>query len=137
MNHAQMQECCPGGKFLFPARLDDYTFVYDGRSTVPAHIKKGAVANIIPQKGSHVWGALYEVTSENITTLDMLEDIPNAYQKYENVVVHDGEGNFFENVLVYRRSPQMLGEPTSAYKDTILRGAEDSGLPKEYVDLLK
>ncbi len=136
MNHEQMQKSCPGSMFLKPVRLDGYTFVYDGRSTAEMHTEKGAVANIVPDSKKHVWGALYEVSEQDIANLDIVEDIPHAYQK-ANLVVRDSQGTSYTGVTAYLRPPQEIGQPTADYKATVLRGARDSGLPDDYLARLE
>jgi len=57
MNHDQMRHRCTGTKFIVKAYLENYAFVYDSYSSA----RYGAVANIIPEEGSVVWGGLWEI----------------------------------------------------------------------------
>ena len=128
-----MQHICPGSTFLKPAKLSDYSFVFDGKSTASIHTQKGAVANLIPNVGKHVWGALYNITPDDVAALDSLEDIPITYQKISNLSVQDSDGAMVDNVLTYLRPPQTTGRPTDEYKTTVLQGARDCDLPADYI----
>lgn len=132
MSHQQMAERCPGALFVGAVRLDGYAFIYDGY----AEWRKGAVGNVVPRKGAHVWGGLYEMTPENVARMDRYEDVPVSYQRYDDLTVHTADGTEYTNVLVYRRAPQEPGRPSDAYRTTILAGAKDCGLPVEYVSML-
>ncbi len=138
MNHAQMEKRCPGARFLKAVWLDGYQFVYDGFSRLLTWDgKKGSVANIVPNPGSHVWGGLYEVTAEHIASLDRFEDIPISYQKVEGLAVQDVEGVTYKNVIAYLRVPQAPGIPTDGYRALILQGAKDCNLPADYIRQLE
>ena len=139
MDHTKrMQVRCPGAKFVSAARLDGYKFVYDGRSIARGdQWAAGAVANIVPQAGSSVWGALWEITPEHEAALDGFEDFPIDYQKSNMLTVHDQGGREIHNVLAYFRAPLEPGRPTDEYRALILNGARESQLPKEYIEELE
>ena len=133
MNHAQMEKRCPGAKFLTAVRLDNYAFVYDSEEGW----WRGPVANVLPQEGAHVWGALWDLTDEHVASLDKHENIPVSYQRYDDLVVEDAAGKKFENVIVYRRTPLVAGRPKEEYQTTILTGARECGLPADYIAKLE
>lgn len=145
MNAEQMQKRCPGSEFVGIVRLAGYRFVYDGYE----EFRKGAVGNIVPDsderadQSAHgvVWGALYKVTPENIAFLDDVETVKMDYVR-QSVIVEGKEGKNsvkYENVGVYLRPPKELAAPTKEYRDTVVKGAQQRGLPEAYIanDLCK
>jgi len=132
MNREQMKKRCPTGRFLKRARLLGYKFVYDGHSSM----RNGAVANIIKSENGTVWGVIFEIDDECIKNLDRYEGFPRSYQR-RCVGVDDEGGNTYQAV-VYLRKPQEIGKPSDEYRDILLEGARDCGLPESYIkDFLK
>jgi gamma-glutamylcyclotransferase len=127
MNHEQMKKRCPNSRFIKSAYIKGYKFVYDGYSTK----WEGAVANIISDKHSIVWGGLFEIDDSCLTNLDRCEGYPKVYNR-EILKFKDREGNKNE-AWVYFREPQQEGEPLDTYVSTILEGARASELPEEYI----
>lgn len=127
MNHAQMAERCKGSKFIKRALLKDYRFVYDGY----AGRREGAVANIVQAIGSEVWGALFEISEENLRELDDYEGYPTAYQRKE-FEVQDDNGHLIR-AIAYYRTDKTEGNPSKGYEQIVTAGAEDGELPGEYI----
>ncbi len=127
MYHENMKERCPEHKFLGCAVLVDHKFVYDGQSLK----RGGGVGNIIPMRREIVWGGLYEITEKDSKRLDKYEGYPKYYQK-RTVAVKNDQGKFLE-AMIYRRPPLTLNPPSASYRQEILLGAEDCGLPEDYV----
>ena len=131
MNHQQMNERCPGNKFLGLAKLEGYKLVFDG------FFKKrdGAVANITELAGSIVWGGLFEISEANLAALDCYEGYPSAYNRKKISVFL--EGSEVVDVVVYYRTGQKLGSPSREYKELILQGARNCGLPDDYIKAIR
>ena len=128
MNHAQMKERCPGGRFLRPVVLQGHRFVYDGYSVN----RQGATANIIKSEVDRVRGALFEITEKDRLALDSYEGYPKDYDR-KIVDVKDAEGNAYA-AMTYFRPVRALGKPHPDYEKVILAGARDCKLPEEYID---
>lgn len=129
MNHEQMRKRCPGGVFIAPARLEGHTLVFDGSSKE----RNGAVANIVPGSGE-VWGGLYEITEEDLASLDEREGYPHCYDR--TIVIVSLEDGGTREAIAYYRTPRVKGEPSPEYLATIVQGARDCGLPAAYCDAL-
>jgi gamma-glutamylcyclotransferase len=128
MNHAQMKERCPGGRFLKPVVLEGYRLVYDGYS----EMRQGPTANIVKSVSEIVRGALFEITEKDRLALDSHEGYPKAYER-KVVEVKDAEGNAYA-AMAYFRPSRALGKPHPDYERVILDGAKDCKLPEEYID---
>jgi len=128
MNHAQMKERCPGGRFLRTAVLEGHRFVYDGYSVT----RQGATANIMPSEVDVVRGALFEITERDKLALDAHEGYPKAYDRKE-FEVRDAQGNVCR-AMAYFRTGRAPGPPHPDYEKTVLDGAKDCHLPEDYID---
>jgi len=128
MHRAQMQRWCPASRFLTPAALAGFRFVYDGFSAT----WDGAVANIVKSDTETVWGVLYEVTERDRLTLDAFEGYPRDYE-HRDVEVRDRNGNLYR-AMTYFRTGRPLGPPHPDYERIVIDGAKESGLPDDYID---
>jgi len=128
MNFKQMKHRCQCVRFIKRGYLKNYKFVYDGYSK----LRKGAVANVIPEDGEKVWGGLFEIDEKCLNNLDRYEGYPAYYERKELEVL-DEDGNKYP-AWVYLRDPKKQGEPAEDYKNTILDGAKDCNLPEEYIN---
>lgn len=124
------QDRCPNSHFLFPAYIDGYQFQYDGYS----RIREGAVANIVKKDKAIVWGGVYEINEADLKNLDRREGYPSSYDR-ALLEVKDEE-SLPHKALVYFRTGKKIGLPTIAYRDIILEGADNCGLPEEYKNQL-
>lgn len=127
-----MNERCPGNSFIGNANLPNHKLIFDGESKS----RGGAVANIVESVGDMVSGGLFEISEANLAALDCYEGFPKFYDKREKVDVMTGKDKDF-NAITYYATGRKSGLPTKGYMDIILRGAEDCGLSKEYIDQLK
>lgn len=123
----QMKKRCPNARFLTKAILNGYKFVYDGYS----NYRGGAVANIVEFEGGNVEGGVFEIDDDCIKNLDHYEGYPKAYQR--KIVKVQGENGQTYDAIVYLRKPLENGQPTEDYRNTILQGAKDCGLSRDYV----
>ena len=130
MSHQQMKERCPSAHFLKRTYLENFRFVYDGNSQK----RRGSVANIIKLSGNKVWGGLFEISVDNLATLDYYEGYPTSYNRAE-LDIKDDTGNSI-TAVVYFHTNKDLGEPSEQYRKVILQGARDCGLPEEYIKSL-
>jgi gamma-glutamylcyclotransferase len=128
MNHTQMKERCPGGRFLKPVVLEGYRLVYDGYSVT----RQGATANIVKSDADSVRGALFEITEKDKLALDSHEGYPKEYDR-KVVEVKDAQGSAYA-AMTYFRPGRALGKPHPDYEKVILDGAKDCRLPEDYID---
>jgi len=122
-----METRCPTAKYLKKAYLQGYRFVYDGYSS----IRGDAVANIVGEKCSIVWGGLYELDKECLNSLDNFEGYPDCYTR-KILSVKDDDGNEYE-AWVYLREPKKIGQPSQPYRNTVYEGARNCSLPEDYI----
>lgn len=108
-----------------PAYLPDHEPVFDYLS--PS--RKGGVLDLRPGIGKIVPGALFEVTEENLRTLDLKEGVPLIYRRAEKrVLLADGREL---QALAYEVSPEYRSAapvaPSEAYVDIVAQGLAGFG----------
>jgi gamma-glutamylcyclotransferase (GGCT)/AIG2-like uncharacterized protein YtfP len=72
LSHKQMLKRCPDAKPKFKATLPDHKLIFAGRS----RRWNGGVASIKPAKGEEVVGAIYEISEQCLSSLDIYEGCP-------------------------------------------------------------
>ncbi|ALC45021.1 CG4306, partial [Drosophila busckii] len=112
---------------------------------------KGAVATIVPTKGAHVWGTLWEIGVENLADIDNQEGVHQSLYKPITVNVKlAGQENLLParaylmvdqpQSNLHELAPDAVPEsrqPSKTYLKVMVVGAIESGIPNDYVDFLK
>jgi gamma-glutamylcyclotransferase (GGCT)/AIG2-like uncharacterized protein YtfP len=135
LDWTQMKQRCPSARFYSIAVLCGHRLAFTRYST-----KRGCgVADAVPEKGSEVWGVVYEISEGDISSLDKSEDYrpgraENAYVREEVRVLPDGLDDSPQLVAIYFVCKQPnLFLPGKEYKDLILNGARHWKLPEKYI----
>jgi cation transport regulator ChaC len=131
MDPVQMRSRAPGARALGPARLPGWrlTFTRDSPGW------GGGVGHIEPDPTDEVWGVLWEVTEEDLRSLDDYEGVDvGAYVRDRVTVSHAGRE---VEAIVYLAVPRGFKAPSRRYVEALVRGAEAHGLPPAYVGRLR
>ncbi|KAL1494732.1 hypothetical protein ABEB36_010280 [Hypothenemus hampei] len=107
---------------------------------------KGASATIVPIKSRVVWGALWHLDHSDMEHLDRQEGVHENIYKPLQVDIFLPEGQKV-TARTYQQTaiPPDINDlsqlpqdcrPSVAYWKTITKGAEETGLPKDYLDFL-
>ena len=110
---------------------------------------KGGVADIVPEAGSKVWGAIYELTEEQLDKIDYYEGYKkgrdpkeNFYNRKEVEVVDEKEAK--QPCLTYqamvedeKKRKYLYHMPSEKYYEVIRKGGKEHGLPEEFFEHLK
>ena len=136
LSHGQMRLRCPAAVPVGPARLIGYRLVFASKSDRWG----GAVADVRPEDEWYVQGGLYRMTGKDLKLLDKFEGYPDFYIREEKrILLPSGE---FEIALMYRMADaHVIGRPSRAYLETIIRGFNDFSMvptpevsAAEYID---
>ncbi|HWH77305.1 MAG TPA: gamma-glutamylcyclotransferase family protein [Candidatus Binatus sp.] len=131
LNWQQMQRRCPSAKFVCIARLPDYEFGITRHS----RLRDCGTANVLPSKGAEVWGAVYDVSEDDLIVMDGFED---GYRREFLPVYPHNDGNQSLTALVYVAEIESnVPLPNSEYKRVILEGAQHWALPPSYLSMLE
>ncbi len=119
-----------------PARAVGWRLVFDKPPIVPIG---EATANIVPEPAAVVLGVLYEITAADLDHLDLTEGV--LIGNYQRVAIPvaplatpDAAVEAF-TLVSERREPDLL--PSRRYMACLVAGAEEHGLPAEYVAFLR
>ncbi len=122
MYRPQMEERCPGAVVAGVGRVPGFRFRINSRG----------VATIVPEGGSLIFGVLWELNEENEKRLDGFEGVRNGNYRKEILTVELLEGGDVR-AMAYIDEIIEPGPPRVGYLEKILMGAEDFGLPEEYL----
>jgi gamma-glutamylcyclotransferase (GGCT)/AIG2-like uncharacterized protein YtfP len=139
LRSSQMMRICPGHKFLAPARLDGHRLAF----TLPDDEWQGGVADAVPSSGDHIYGALYDISANDIARLDEYEgfDPSNSEARHDylrlkiNVTTlnqerHHGVWCYFVHL------PRTHVAPSGLYCAALNEGARERQLPDTYLKRL-
>ena len=93
--------------------------------------RQGGAADLMPAPEMVTWGALYEVSEDDLEVLDRKEGHPRAYRRTEVDVEVKGVPQRCVTYTVIDKEPTEL-EPQPDYLADLLRGAEERKLPPSY-----
>ncbi|HAT4093037.1 TPA: gamma-glutamylcyclotransferase [Clostridium perfringens] len=110
----QMKKRCPEAIPMISVHLDDYKLVYN------------KYADIIPCEGEKVYGAIYEISLNDLKNLDKYEEYPDLYEKID-LIVQDISGISYE-AFAYVMNEKGDKTPDKRYLDIINKGYEDWGI---------
>lgn len=136
LNSQQLQRKCSYFQKVANSRLPGYRMDFFEYSPV----WDGAMATLVPDSQSEVWGVLYRLTDYSWDELDNCEDArldgTGAYFRYPvEVLSNDGITRLS---MLYLKS--RLGKATLAsaeYMALVLQGAAEQGLPASYLEKLQ
>ncbi|KAM6974578.1 gamma-glutamylcyclotransferase a [Tautogolabrus adspersus] len=125
----------PSAVFCTTGRLKDYELNFGLWQKHADNSWHGGVATILSHPGSEVWGVIWTLGDENITSLDKQEGVSLGQYSPLEVSVETDKG------LMLCRTYQMNNfhpcPPSPQYKEVVCLGAEQNGLPVEYMKRLE
>lgn len=125
MSVARLQQRVPSAIFVCVASLADHGLSFDKVS------KDGSgKCTIFPSQRECVLGGVFEIDIVDVLTLDRLEGLDFGYQKDEYTVLSDRGALDVFSYFATSRDASL--RPYSWYKEHVVRGAREIGLPAEY-----
>lgn len=128
MNTTRLQSRIPSAKFLCCARLQDMCLIFNKKS-----VDGSGKANILNKPDGIVWGAMFEVDSEQMEQLDNIE---KGYDRIQVEAINDINKNIRSYTYI---SNELTNDPRPYkwYKDLIISGAREHHLPDSYIDYIE
>jgi hypothetical protein len=122
---------CPGAVALGPACLEHFRLAFDR----PSLRWGGCAADVVPDPTARTWGVAWQVDEGHLARLDRFEGVASGAYYRDSQVIRAGGRSF--PAEVYRVvTPAAEGAPSGRYLHTILEGAREFGLPREWVRYL-
>jgi gamma-glutamylcyclotransferase len=124
----RIQERCASARVVGVAKLLDYEL----RWHKPSRDGSGK-CDVVPchDATAVVFGVLYEIANSERTILDKAEQ---GYSATSIDVIFNGNA---KKAIVYRAdNPDSARQPYSWYKELVVLGAKEHGLPREYISAL-
>jgi gamma-glutamylcyclotransferase (GGCT)/AIG2-like uncharacterized protein YtfP len=131
MDPEQMLERCPHSPFAGTGWLAGWRLTFGGEE----HGWDGALAMIVPDEGSQVFVALYEMSPHDWSKLDYWESADTGLYNKIKLRVSTLDGDVL--AWVYVLDGYEGGLPSARYLGIIAEAAEVAGAPDEYVQDLR
>jgi cation transport regulator ChaC len=110
---------------------------YELRFDLPVGPGERGVANVAPQPGDEVWGALYRLSHADAVRLDATEGVGNGVYRRIDVEVLTPAGERVA-AFTYRSEFSRPGrKPSRRYLGLLLTGARELTLPEAWVARLR
>jgi len=134
LSTARIHVSNPSARKVDVGKLTDYRLDFDYFSLR----WKGAAATIMPEKGHHLYGVLWELDNEHLESLDIQEGVEKGIYEVHPVQVEIPNGELIQ-ARCYKliQPPEKDKRPSKVYLDVILKGANENGLPEEYIKYLQ
>jgi SAM-dependent methyltransferase len=126
MLSGRMTARVPGAVNLGRALLRDHRLAWH-----KVNIDGSGKCDVVEDPGSVVWGVLYEIDPAEKPALDRAEGLGTGYSEKTVTVVHGGTDVEARTYYALRTDAGM--KPYAWYRDIVLAGAEENGLPGEYL----
>jgi gamma-glutamylcyclotransferase len=124
----------PSSRLVGPSRLDNYRLAFTRRSKRT----RTGVADIVPCEGMSVWGALYDLDSDDLAKLERKEGYPSAYGYIDiEAILSENKQRFSALAFTVSNKSDSEYAPSNAYLDKIIVGARAINLPDQYITFLK
>ena len=114
------------------ACLVDYQLVFHKRGG-----DDSGKCTVHPYPGSHVWGVVFEINPAQKETLDFHEGVGHGYDAVYKQVLINNRGH---NCLLYQAQLGASDDglrPFDWYKNFVLSGARQNGLPEDYIKMIE
>jgi hypothetical protein len=126
-NIDSMRYRCPDAVFINAVRLSDYRlrFAYH--------------ADVVYERGSSVWCALWQISDEDLASLDILEGYPGYYQRklVPTPSRYYPAGLRSNSWIYYMAQNEPDAYPDNSYLNMLMEGYAECGMPKsQLVDAL-
>lgn len=128
-----MAATCGDWRALGAAKLMDYRLAFTRKSARWGH----GVADVVPAAGEIVWGVLYEIGDDCLAALDVKEGVGIAYNRHQITVTRKNSTAITAMTYMVINKLETELNPSPAYLDAIIDGAQAHELPEDYVNWLK
>ena len=123
MNLDQMAGRGPGATLLGLARWPGWRLLINSRGYVTA----------CEEAGAEILGCLWEVTDAHWVALDRYEGVSSGFYGHVDCLLESIPAEGSVSAVAYLATDSSPGAPSALYLDAVTHGADQIGLPDEYV----
>ncbi|XP_055076706.2 gamma-glutamylcyclotransferase a isoform X1 [Misgurnus anguillicaudatus] len=124
----------PSAVFNSIGKIKDYRLNFGLPADITNCAWHGGVATIQECDGEEVWGIVWTLDHENLSTLDQQELVKEGVYSPLEVKVERDEGPIL--CRTYKMNNFRHCEPSPQYKKVVCSGAQQNGLPQNYIQKL-
>ncbi|KAM9493499.1 gamma-glutamylcyclotransferase a [Clarias gariepinus] len=125
----------PSAVFHSVARLEGYVLQFGLWEDNMVNSWNGGVATIEECADKEVWGVVWKMATEDITSLDKQEGVNKGFYSPMKVTVETETGPLL--CRTYKMNNFRPCAPSPPYKEVVCLGAQQNGLPEDYIKMLK
>jgi gamma-glutamylcyclotransferase (GGCT)/AIG2-like uncharacterized protein YtfP len=118
---------CPGADWLGPARLEGYRFVIGAQGVATVKVEKDAI----------VWGVLWLVPADELSSLDKFAGVTEGRGERTTKRIVSPAGPRTEAMMYVSLIDGPVGVSAEGYMAAIIDGAEGNRFPADYLKELK
>jgi gamma-glutamylcyclotransferase (GGCT)/AIG2-like uncharacterized protein YtfP len=100
------------------------------------------VGSVTPDDNFNVYGCVFLLTNQELKKLDVVEGYRedrdrslNSYNRDPIGIILPNNEKIIADIYIQVKNTEDL--PSNSYKQTIIKGANDCNLPREYIDWLE
>ncbi|XP_016423077.1 gamma-glutamylcyclotransferase a [Sinocyclocheilus rhinocerous] len=124
----------PSAVFHCVGRIQDYRLNFGLSGDCTDCAWHGGVATIQESEGDEVWGVVWRIDSQNLPSLDRQEQVHEGVYSPLEVKVETKEKPLL--CRTYKMNNFRPCSPSPQYKKVVCLGAQQNGLPQNYIQKL-
>ncbi|XP_048849406.1 gamma-glutamylcyclotransferase-like isoform X1 [Brienomyrus brachyistius] len=118
-----------------PITQEDYCLTFGFTEEQFDNRWHGGVATIEESRGTDVWGVIWKMSKDNLDSLDKQEAVDTGMYSPLEVMVETDMGEIL--CRTYRMNRFRTSPPSPQYKEVVCLGAQQNGLPPDYIKRLE
>lgn len=130
LDEIQLCQRCPGAAAEASGALVNFCLAFTAYSAGWG----AGVADVVACRGSRVWGVVFNITDDDLESLDRFEGYPQQYGRFVSQIV-TAQGILDAWVYAVNRKQEFVA-PSGRYLDIIREAAVRHAFPAEYVRML-
>ncbi|KAK7124238.1 hypothetical protein R3I94_018564 [Phoxinus phoxinus] len=124
----------PSAVFHSVGKIQDYRLDFGLWGDCTNFSWHGGVASIQESEGDEVWGVVWKIDDQNLPTLDRQEQVHEGMYSPLEVKVETKDGPLL--CRTYKMNNFRACPPSPQYKKVVCLGAQQNGLPQNYIEKL-
>ncbi len=132
LDQEYLSEHCPSTKYVMKAYLPNYEVQFRFWSKR----RNGGISTIIPKLGELVHGIIYDISEEDMETLDERESVPEGLYARDTFLLMGEDGEWHKADAYYVLKPEGPFIPSKSYVRTMIKGAKFHGIDSTYIKKL-